>query len=313
MTSNVVQLRAGQADAADAAREALAALEAHLQRCALSENTVTAYRRQATAYVAWLAEDPGAHPDAFVDQVGAEAAVTAYRRKLLGPDRSSPSKTNQALAALTLLYEVGALMRIKIKRARVAKPGEPKALTRNEEGAVRRAADRRGVRDAAIIALLLGCGPRVEECARVEVNDIAVTPRTGRIRLFGKGDQTRTVPVPAPARERISAWLLTRAELLKAKPDLADRVNDALWVGQRGRLGIDGITEVVLAVGADAGITGLRPHRLRHTYATRLREGGADPAQVQRLMGHVSIETTAKYFRAGEAEVAELVDRILGD
>ena len=69
-------------------------------------------------------------------------------------------------------------------------------------------------------------------------------------------------------------------------------------------------TQVVLAVGEDAGIPGLRPHRLRHAYATCLRQGGADPAQVQALLGHASIETAARYFRAGNAEQAAVVDRV---
>jgi site-specific recombinase XerD len=74
-----------------------------------------------------------------------------------------------------------------------------------------------------------------------------------------------------------------------------------LWLGQRGRLSISGITQVVLAFGADAGIDGLRPHKLRHAYATRLRPGGADPA---------SLETTARYFRAGAAEKAAAIERV---
>jgi len=66
----------------------------------------------------------------------------------------------------------------------------------------------------------------------------------------------------------------------------------------------------VLAVGADAKVIDLRPHRLRHTYATRLRQGGADPAQVQARLGHSSIETSARYFRAGSAEQAVVVERV---
>ena len=83
-----------------------------------------------------------------------------------------------------------------------------------------------------------------------------------------------------------------------------------MWAGQRGPLTDSGITQVVLAIGEDAGIPGLRPHRLRHTYATRLRQGGADPAQVQALLGQASIETAGRYFRAGSAEQAAVIDRI---
>jgi integrase len=67
---------------------------------------------------------------------------------------------------------------------------------------------------------------------------------------------------------------------------------------------------VLAAAGAAAGLPGLRPHRLRHTYATRLRQGCADPAQVQALLGHTSLDTTARYFRAGTAEQADVVERI---
>lgn len=80
---------AGAGDTGPAELEATAAaagvaLERHLDRCALAPRTVTAYRRQARAYLDWLTSNAGAHPDAFADQVGAEAAVTAWRRHLIG-------------------------------------------------------------------------------------------------------------------------------------------------------------------------------------------------------------------------------------
>jgi integrase/recombinase XerC len=75
---------------------------------------------------------------------------------------------------------------------------------------------------------------------------------------------------------------------------------------------MSGITQAVLATGAAAGIPGLRPHRLRHTYTTRLREDGADAAQIQVLMGHASLDTTGRYFRAGVAEQAAVVERVFG-
>lgn len=277
---------------------ALAALGRHLDRCALAANTTKAYRARVDAYATWLGQHAREHPDAFLDQVGAEAAVTAWRRHLIAT-KASPSTVNQALAAVTLLYEVGIGLRLKVKRARVPRPGEPDALTPKEQGTVQRAADRRGLRDAAIIAVLLYTGARAEECARLDLDDLAITARTGTIRLHGKGDEVRQVPVPAPARDRLTAWLRHRG----TDPG-------PLWTGQRGWLTTSGITQVVLAVGADAGLPGLRPHRLRHTYATRLRQGGADPAQVQALLGHASLDTTARYFRAGTAEQAAVVERI---
>jgi integrase len=96
--------------------------------------------------------------------------------------------------------------------------------------------------------------------------------------------QVRTVPLPKVARDALSTWL-----------DERSRQPGPLWLGQRGPLTISGIVQVVLAVGADAGIPGLRPHRLRHSFGTRLRQGGADPAQVQALLGHASIDTSARY------------------
>jgi hypothetical protein len=64
-----------------------------------------------------------------------------------------------------------------------------------------------------------------------------------------------------------------------------------------------------LAVGADVGIPGLRPHRCRHTCGTRLRQGGADSAQVRARLGHASLDTAARYFRSGSAENAAVIER----
>jgi integrase len=283
---------------ATTAADALAALERALApgRAPVSARTVAEYRRQAAAYVAW----PGLadHPDAFVDTVGAEAAATAWRRHLLLERKLSPSSVNQGLAAVTLMYEL-CRIRIKVKRARVPKPGQPDALTSTEEGALQRAADRRGVRDSAVVALLLGSGARVEECARLDVEDLALTARAASVRLFGKGDEVRTVPLTLAAGERLRAWL-------REHPG-----GQKLWIGQRGPLTKKGLAKLIARIGAQAGLPDLHPHQLRHTYATRLREGRADLSQIQTLMGHASIETTARYVRPGTAELAALVERVL--
>ena len=300
MTGNVVRLHPEVAGVTAAAREALAAVHRHLDRCKLAARTVRAYKRQAGAYVTWLAASADAHGDAFTNLVGAEGAVTAWKRDMLAA-RASASTVNQALAAVTLMYAQAGL-RISVKRVRIPRPGEPDALTRQQEAALRRAAARRGPRDAAIISVLLDTGARVEECARLEVEDFAITTRTGEVRLHGKGNEVRCAPLARRARNPVSAWL-----------DVRGRHPGPIWTGQRGPLTVSGVTQVVLAAGHDADIPGLRPHRARHTFATRLRQGGADPAQVQALLGHASIDTAARYFRAGSAENAEVVERVFSD
>jgi site-specific recombinase XerD len=296
--AKVTPLRPGTGDVGPAAGQALAAVHRHLDRCKLAPNTVKAYRRQISACTAWLAGHASEHPDAFADLVGAEAAVTAWRRHRL-TSKASPATVNQGLAAVTLMYEHSVRLRIQVKRARLSRPGEPDALTPAQQGAVERAAARRGVRDEAIITVLLYAGARVEECGRLDIQDLAITARTGTVRLHGKGDEVRTIPLPKHARTRISAWL-----------DERGAGEGPLWTGQRGRLTDSGITQVVLAAGAGAGIKGLRPHTLRHPYATRLRQGGADPAQIQALLGHASLDTSARYFRAGTTEQAAIIERV---
>ncbi|MEO3863551.1 tyrosine-type recombinase/integrase [Acrocarpospora sp. B8E8] len=282
------------------AAEAAARLAAHLDRCTLAANTVTAYRRQVRAYLAWLAGHTAEHSDAFVDRVGAEAAAGAWQRALLTD--AAPATVNQALAAVALLYEVGAGLRIKVKNARNSRPA-PKALTPPQEDALRRAADERGPRDSAVIAMLLDTGARVEEAARLRVPDVMVTAHGGTARLRGKDDQVRTMPLLAPSRARVSAWLPARADLLAAQPRLAEAATaggDGLWIGTRGVLTTDGLTDVVLACGIAAELAGLRPHTLRHTYATRLRQHGADPAQIRELLGLKSLDSAVRYFRQGD-------------
>lgn len=120
--ADVVPLRPA-ASLTAAAEQALAAVHRHLARCKLAPNTVKAYRRQTTAYVSWLTSRTADHPDAFADTGGAEAAVTAWRRHLIR-DKASPASINQALAAVTLLYDHAGL-RVAVKRARVPRPANP--------------------------------------------------------------------------------------------------------------------------------------------------------------------------------------------
>lgn len=241
---------------------ALSAIGRHLDRCALSPHTVRAYKRQCATYVDWLSSHSAEHPDAFQDVVGAEAEVTAWRRHLLHKEKVAAATLNQGLTAVALMYENAANMKIAVKMTRVQR-SKAQALSKAEQGALERASLRSGTRDAAIIAVLLYTGIRVEECARLDLEDIAITAKTGRLKVLGKGDQPRTVPIPATARDRLSAWLGERG-----------REPGPLWIGQRGRLTISGITHRVQTLGHAAGIDKPGPQtpaHLRHTPPPRRR------------------------------------------
>jgi site-specific recombinase XerD len=94
VSAPVVPIRPA-ADVAAAARDALAAVHRHLARCKLSANTVKAYKRHTTAYVAWLTEHATDRADAFTDVVGAEAAVIAWRKHLM-TGKAAPASINKA-------------------------------------------------------------------------------------------------------------------------------------------------------------------------------------------------------------------------
>lgn len=283
---------------------AVSALDRHLDRCMLSAHTVKAYRRQARAFVDWLGQHIAEHDDAFHDTVGAEAAVTGWRWFLLHAGRSAAT-VNQALSAVSLLFQVGANLKIAVKMVTMPPLGQPQAFDKAQQAAIERESIRRGPRDAAIVAILLYTGLRAEECAGLRYESLAITAKTGTLRVVGKGAQPREIPIPKTARERLNAWLGVRG-----------RAPGPLWLGQRGPLTTSGITQMVAAIYRTLGLadTGSSeekgPHRLRHTYATRLRQNGADQAHIQALLGHASAATSGRYFRPGIAEQTNIVENV---
>jgi integrase/recombinase XerD len=156
-----------------------------------------------------------------------------------------------------------------------------------------------GVRNAAMVETMYSCGLRVSELTGLRLGDLFFDD--GFIRVTGKGDKQRLVPVSGPARERITAWLTVRDGRVGT---------DTLFLNNRGR----GLTRVMVftmlkgAVAA-AGITKtVSPHTLRHSFATHLLEGGASIRQVQELLGHESILTTEIYTHLDTAHLRRTID-----
>jgi integrase/recombinase XerC len=146
------------------------------------------------------------------------------------------------------------------------------------------------LRDAAILELFYATGIRVSELCGLDAGRLDQDRRT--IRVMGKGDKERTVPVGVPALRSVARWLTA------GRPELATRASGpALFLGVRGgRLDPRTARRIVHERLRETGtVRDTGPHGLRHTAATHLLEGGADLRSVQEILGHSSPATTQIY------------------
>ena len=147
-----------------------------------------------------------------------------------------------------------------------------------------------GQRNRAIIEVLFSCGLRVSELVNLKFND--VFEREKFLRIIGKGDKERLVPISDAALHEIKLWLYDR-NLMDVKPGEQDYV----FLNRRGaHLTRTMILIMIKRTADDAGITKtVSPHTLRHSFATELLKGGADLRAIQEMLGHENIKTTQIY------------------
>jgi integrase/recombinase XerC len=147
--------------------------------------------------------------------------------------------------------------------------------------------DVRSLRDRAVLELLYGCGLRASEVCGLEL--AAYDPVAGRLRVVGKGDRERMIPVGEPARQALDEWLRD------GRPRVAGE-STTLLVSVRGRrLSPSDVRRSLERRARVAGVSARSPHALRHAYATHLLEGGAGLREIQELLGHASAATTQIY------------------
>lgn len=146
-----------------------------------------------------------------------------------------------------------------------------------------------GTRDRAILEMLYGCGLRVSEASALKISDVFLNERF--VRVIGKGNKQRIVPLGEPATDATETYMHVRPNPAESKYD------DVLFLNKSGGcLSRISIFNMVKKQALLAGITKeISPHTFRHSFATHLVEGGADLRAVQEMLGHESILTTEIY------------------
>ena len=257
----------------------LQGFEAYLMREERSENTIACYLRDARAFLQWYGDD--------MDSIH-EMTLISYKR-YLNRKETSIITANRKLASVNAfcryLYDVRILPEAyaaKLTKNR-DKP-EYKGVPTDDLHALRESILANGnAMHICIIELLLATGIRVSELTGLTLSDITLGEQS-RIRVLGKGNAYRTLPLNDMAQAAVETYLKERG----------DTNTDRMLVGQRGALG-RGAVEIILGnYGEKLGIK-VTPHKLRHSLAYQLVKSGVAMTTIQQILGHESILTTNLY------------------
>lgn len=157
-------------------------------------------------------------------------------------------------------------------------------------------------RDLAIVEVLYASGARVSEICGLDMRDLDQSRQT--IKVLGKGNKERVVPLGSPAMTAINDYLS------QARTEFANELSgDAIFLGSRGkRIDQRTVREIVYRATAEVGVK-MGPHGLRHSAATHLLEGGADLRTVQEILGHSSLATTQIYTHVSPERLKSAYDQ----
>jgi integrase/recombinase XerD len=156
-----------------------------------------------------------------------------------------------------------------------------------------------GLRDRAMIEVLYSSGLRVSELIGLRVSDLDM--QTGSVRCVGKGDKERLVPIGRRALAAVEQYLASARPLIMRARRMQTPVPFLFLNRRGGNISRCGVWKVLAAYGRKAGLRlRLTPHKLRHSFATHLLEGGADLRSVQLMLGHADISTTQIYTHVVE-------------
>lgn len=260
----------------------------------LSENTITSYRTDITAFIQFLSgskiEDPSKikeqHISSFLKllyNIGLSSSSAArYFSSLRGffkflhMNNYIEENPVERVAAPQLEKNLPAVLSVAEVEAILGKPDIENEL---------------GIRDRALLEIFYACGVRVSELINLKIGDLYLNEEI--IRVLGKGSKERLIPIGGSAIGWINEYLKRSRPLLEKKM----KSGNILLLNNRGtKLSRMGIWKIVDRYVKEAGISkSVHPHTFRHSFATHLLEGGADLRAVQEMLGHSDISTTQIY------------------
>ena len=262
----------------------------------LSPKSTEAYRRDLTRYLAFLASETGENGELSLSTATTERVRRFLSR--LAEDGLAARSRARILSSLRGFHRhllerewTDENPTEQIDAPKLGRP-LPELLSRSDIESLMEVADRStalGQRDAALIALLYSSGLRVSELCNLTLDRVDLD--AGILRVLGKGDKERLVPLGQVASEELDIYLNSFRETLVKKH------TEIVFLSRRGKtLSRQAVWQMLKQQALKAGLgANVSPHKLRHSFASHLLAGGADLRSVQALLGHEDISTTEIY------------------
>lgn len=287
-----------------------------------SDLTIKGYRADMVCFARWFQQTNG---EALTPQAVTPTDLREYRQYLVTIRRRKANTVNHHLAAISAYLawaqSTGTIDHNPAEAIRnlPQTPSGPRYLNKKDQYALQRAIERdmqfsrmrypkRWVarqRDASLVLFLLHTGLRLQEALDQQMDDLQLSERKGLLLVRqGKGSKQRSIPLNAEARKAMSDWLSIR-------PNKDTRY---VWTAVESEpvdaLSSRSVQRSIRRIGLDAGLEGLTPHVLRHTFAKNLVDSGVGLEKVAALLGHASLNTTRIYVTPNLQDLEKAVESV---